>query len=124
MNPQQLVPTLETCEHLSRIGFPQDTYFCYNRAECFIWTSEQVLKPWRIAAPTLQELLDIMEPVRVRFLLDMENLYRYFVASGNLWAANDSATEAAALLYIKLHMLSNEQSPVSPHSTINKQNVP
>lgn len=128
MTPEQLVPTLETCLRLSKVGFPQDTHFCYNRAERLIWTSEQVLESWRIAAPTLDEILQVLFKqlfgypelhVLAKTLIFFPNGYEQSYA-----LIGSNRAEVAALLYIQLHKPLDERSSLNPHPTTDEQIAP
>jgi len=128
MIKEQLVPTLETCEHLSRVGFPQDTHFRWitiDYSDDWLTCKKPGWSNPTFAAPTLDEILQVLFKQltgypELRVLAKTLILFPDEGQQSHTLIGSNRA-EVAALLYIQLHTLSNERYPTNLHPDADKQ---
>lgn len=108
----QQVPTRSTCERMKELGFPQNgTFFVHERMGSHKRIEEFVVPRYQagilhiVAAPTVSELLEVLEKQGwnvVELLVREGSYYAEVDDIARSWTATaPTAAEALALLWIK-----------------------
>ena len=112
MTPEQLVPTLETCKLLKEAGYKQgSSLLAWFDVDLIVLnvSPKPLVFDTRIAAPTLQELLEDIALVEYREV-ELERIGKWWCACA--WGidrkkyheqSHSNPAEAAALLWLELH---------------------